>query len=142
MAPDDGLLSADWVLEPQTRTGARGHYTVRIRNLILAMSIGVHDHEKVAPQRVSISVELQLDYPAGGFGDALYRKVVCYETLIGRIKEMAAEGHVILVETFAERVADLALTDRRVRSVAVDVEKLDIFDDCDAVGTTIEKARL
>jgi dihydroneopterin aldolase len=139
MAPDDGLLSADWVLEPQTRTGARGRYTVRIRNLILAMSIGVHDHEKVAPQRVSISVELQLDYPAGGFGDALYRKVVCYETLIGRIKEMAAEGHVILVETFAERVADLALTDRRVRSVAVDVEKLDIFDDCDAVGTTIEK---
>lgn len=142
MAPDDGLLSADWVLEPQTRVGARGRYTVRIRNLVLAMSIGVHDHEKVTPQRVSISVELQLDYPVGGFGDALYRKVVCYETLIGRIKEMAAEGHVILVETFAERVADLALTDRRVQSVAVDVEKLDIFDDCDAVGTTIEKARI
>ena len=142
MAPDDGLLSADWVLEPQTRVGARGRYTVRIRNLVLAMSIGVHDHEKVAPQRVSISVELQLDYPVGGFGDALYRKVVCYETLIGRIKEMAAEGHVILVETFAERVADLALTDRRIQSVAVDVEKLDIFDDCDAVGTTIEKARI
>lgn len=142
MAPDDGLLSADWVLEPQTRVGARGRYTVRIRNLVLAMSIGVHDHEKVAPQRVSISVELQLDYPVGGFGDALYRKVVCYETLIGRIKETAAEGHVILVETFAERVADLALTDRRVQSVAVDVEKLDIFDDCDAVGTTIEKARI
>jgi len=141
MAPDDGLLSADWVLEPRTRIGARGRYTVRIRNLILAMSIGVHDHEKDAPQRVSISVELQLDYPVGGFGDALYRKVVCYETLIGRIKEMAAEGHVILVETFAERVADLALTDRRVQSVSVDVEKLDIFDDCDAVGTTIEKAR-
>jgi len=142
MAPDDGLLSADWVLEPQTRVGARGRYTVRIRNLVLAMSIGVHDHEKVAPQRVSISVELQLDYPVGGFGDALYRKVVCYETLIGRIKEMAAEGHVILVETFAERVADLALTDRRVQLVAVDVEKLDIFDDCDAVGTTIEKSRI
>ena len=141
MAPDDGLLSAGWVLEPQPRASARGRYTVRIRNLVLAMSIGVHEHEKVAPQRVSISVELQLDYPKGGFGDAQYRKVVCYETLIGRIKEMAAEGHVILVETFAERVADLALTDRRVQSVAVDVEKLDIFDDCDAVGTTIARSR-
>jgi dihydroneopterin aldolase len=142
MAPDDGLLSPDWILEPQARGGVRGRYTVRIRNLVLAMSIGVHEHEKIAPQRVAISVELQLDYPAGGFADALYRKVVCYETLVARIKEMAAEGHVILVETFAERVADLALTDRRVHSVAVDVEKLDIFDDCDAVGATVEKSRV
>ena len=54
---------------------------------------------------------------------------------------MAADGHVILVETFAARVADLALTDRRVQSVAVEVEKLDIFDDCDGVGTTIGKIR-
>lgn len=142
MAPDDGLLSKDWVLEPRSRAGARGRYIVRIRDLVLTMSIGVHDHEKTAPQRVSIGMELTLDYPAGGFGDALYRKVVCYETLVSRIKEMAAEGHVILVETFAERVADLALTDRRVQTVAVDVEKLDIFDDCEAVGTTIEKSRI
>jgi 7,8-dihydroneopterin aldolase/epimerase/oxygenase len=142
MAPDDGLLSADWVLEPRTRAGSRGRYSVRIRNLVLTMSIGVHEHEKIAPQRVAVNVGLALDYPAGGFGDALYRKVVCYETLIARIKEIAAEGHVILVETFAERVADLALTDRRVQSVAVDVEKLDIFEDCDAVGTTIEKSRV
>ncbi len=142
MAPDDGLLSADWVLEPKTRAGARGRYSVRIRNLVLTMSIGIHDHEKITPQRVAINVALVLDYPAGGFGDALYRKVVCYETLITRIKEIAGEGHVILVETFAERVAGLALTDRRVQSVAVDVEKLDICDDCDAVGTTIEKNRV
>jgi 7,8-dihydroneopterin aldolase/epimerase/oxygenase len=142
MAPDDGLLSADWILEPRSRVGARGRYIVRIRDLVLTMSIGVHDHEKTTPQRVAIGVELSLDYPAGGFGDALYRKVVCYETLVSRIKEMAAEGHVILVETFAERVADLALTDRRVQTVAVDVEKLDIFDDCEAVGTTIEKSRV
>ena len=64
------------------------------------------------------------------------------DPLRSRIEEMAAEGHVILVETFAERVADLALTDRRVQTVAVDVEKLDIFNDCDAVGTTIEKSRI
>jgi dihydroneopterin aldolase len=55
---------------------------------------------------------------------------------------MAGEGHVILVETFAERIADLTLTDRRVAAVSVDVEKLDIFDDCDSVGATVEKTRL
>lgn len=142
MAPDDGLLAPDWILETRARPIARGRYKVRIRNLTLDMSIGVHAHEKVAPQRVAISVELVLDYPAGGFADAVYRKVVCYETLISRIKEIAAEGHVILVETFAERIAELALTDRRVASVSVEVDKLDIFNDCDGVGATIEKVRL
>lgn len=141
MAPDDGLLATDWILETRPRPGAHGRYKVRIRNLILDMSIGVHAHEKVTPQRVAISVELALDYPTGGFADAVYRKVVCYETLITRIKEIAAEGHVILVETFAERIVDLALTDRRVASVSVEVEKLDIFDDCEGVGATIEKTR-
>ena len=61
MAPDDGLLSADGVLESQPRASSRSRYSVRISNLILTMSIGVHDHEKISPQRVAINVELVLD---------------------------------------------------------------------------------
>ena len=141
MAPDDGLIGKKWKLETHGRTPSRGRYAVKIRNLILEMSIGVHAHEKRVPQRVAINVELSLDYPQGGFGTGLYRKVVCYEHLISRIKQIAADGHVILVETFAECIADLALSDRRVHSARVDVEKLDIFDDCDGVGASIVKDR-
>lgn len=140
MAPDDGLLAEKWKLETHGRAPS-GRYAVKIRNLILEMSIGVHAHEKRAPQRVSINVELNLDYPQGGFGTGLYRKVVCYEYLIARIKQIAADGHVVLVETFAECIADLALTDQRVHSASVDIEKLDIFDDCDGVGASIMKER-
>tara|TARA_B100001123_G_scaffold274898_1_gene305915 strand:- start:381 stop:809 length:429 start_codon:yes stop_codon:yes gene_type:complete len=141
MAPDNGLLANKWKLETYDHTPSRGRYAVKIRNLTLLMSIGVHAHEMRAPQRVSINVELNLDYPRGGFGTGLYRRVVCYEQLIERIKQIAAEGHVVLVETFAECIADLALTDRRVHSVSVNVEKLEIFDDCDGVGATIVKER-
>ncbi len=142
MASDDALLSDYWAVDPPQQRALSRRYRVRIRDLVLTMSIGVHAHEKITPQRIQIGVELDLDYPAGGFPDGQYRKVFCYETLIDRIRTIAAESHVILVETFGERIADFALTDSRVRTVAVAIEKLDIFDDCAGVGATIEKSRL
>ena len=67
--------------------------------------------------------------------------MACYETLINEIKTIIAQGHIILVETFAEKIADLSLLDKRVLDVRVNVEKIDVFDDCDSVGATIKKIR-
>ena len=117
-------------------------YRVRIRDLVLRVSVGVHAHERLAPQRLRIWLELDVDYPAGGFPDGQYSKVLCYETLLTTIRTMTSGEHFILVETLAERIADHALEDLRVRSARVGVEKLDIFDDCAGVGTVIERFRL
>ena len=116
-------------------------YLVKIRRLIVDMFIGVHEHEKRCRQRVAIDVELELDYPAEGFSKAIYKNVGCYETLVDKIKNLSKEGHVVLVETFADKIADIALDDERVISAAVHVEKLDVFSDCEAVGATIKKSR-
>ena len=123
-----------------SNTQARSGYTVRIRDLILAMFIGIHEFEKADRQRVKVSVDLSLDYPEEGIGNA-YSRVFCYETFIGRIRMIAEAGHVLLVEGFAERICDIAFDDRRIRAVKVEVEKLDIFDDVGGVGTLIEKFR-
>ena len=53
----------------------------------------------------------------------------------------AAKGHVILVETFAERVGGIAFEDERIRTVRVDLDKLDICPEAEAVGATIERRR-
>ncbi|MBT5264179.1 MAG: dihydroneopterin aldolase [Rhodospirillaceae bacterium] len=119
---------------------AGSRYTVRVRDLIIAMSIGVHEHEKEAPQRVRVTVEVDLRYPAGGFDEQL-PKVYNYDRLIKRIKKLARQGHVLLCETFAERIADMMLVDRRAISVRVTVDKLDIFADTESVGATIEKRK-
>ena len=116
-------------------------YLVKIRRLLVDMFIGVHEHERHSKQRVAIDVELELDYPAEGFSKAIYKNVGCYETLVDKIKTLSKEGHVVLVETFADKIADIALNDERVISAAVHVEKLDIFSDCEAVGATIKKFR-
>lgn len=145
MAPD-GLSSTEWsdTSDPKqvadSEQAAKSSYVVRVRGLVIEMLIGVHDHEKEAPQRVRISVELHLDMPEGGFNDT-YSKVYCYEVLVERIKALAAKGHVILVETFAERVGGIAFEDERIRTVRVDLDKLDICPEAEAVGATIERRR-
>jgi len=116
-------------------------YLVKIRRLLVDMFIGVHEHERHSKQRVAIDVELELDYPAEGFSKGIYKNVGCYETLVDKIKILSKEGHIVLVETFAEKIADIALNDERVISADVEVEKLDILSDCEAVGATIKKFR-
>lgn len=136
----DNVTSLDIVRETMAHARRQPSYTVRIRDLVLNMYIGVHEFEKARPQRVKISAELTLDYPEDGIGNN-YSRVFCYETFIGRIRMIAEAGHVLLVEGFAERICDLAFDDRRVRAAKVEVEKLDIFSDAAGVGTLIEKFR-
>ena len=142
MKKSGALLKREAKLKSKSLVTLAQSYTVQIRRLVLGMSIGVHPHEKLNTQRVAIDLELEVDYPIDGFGKAIYKKVACYETLIGEIKRLAQSGHIILVETFAEKIADIALNDDRVISASVSVEKLDIFDDCEAVGARIERSRI
>jgi dihydroneopterin aldolase len=55
------------------------------------------------------------------------------------VREIVSRGHINLVETLAEEVAAMCLQDRRVRSVRVRVEKLDVFPDVTSVGVEIER---
>ena len=111
---------------------------VFVRDLVLSASIGVHAHEREAPQRVRINLDLAVREDDGPLEDRL-ENVVCYEALLHRVRGVINEGHVTLVETLAERIAVLCLQDARVRSVRVRVEKLDIFPDVNSVGVEIER---
>jgi dihydroneopterin aldolase len=55
------------------------------------------------------------------------------------VREIVASGHVQLIETLAERIAEVALEDRRVAGVRVRVEKLDVYADAASVGIEIER---
>jgi 7,8-dihydroneopterin aldolase/epimerase/oxygenase len=116
-----------------------------IRDLVLSASIGVHAHERGQAQRVRINVELAVlddgaqnfSRPAVGADDLA--RVVDYEAILNRIRDIVNAGHVQLVETLAERLAATCLLDARVRRVLVRVEKLDVFADAAAVGVEIER---
>ncbi len=137
---------------PDARLGLRRMF---IRDLVLEASVGVFPHEHQALQRIRINVDLGVvdegartagagGAPAlsrGAVGPDQLSRVVDYGAIAGGIRAIVASGHVRLVETLAERIAERCLRDARVEVARVMVEKLDIMDDATSVGVEIERRR-
>jgi 7,8-dihydroneopterin aldolase/epimerase/oxygenase len=66
-------------------------------------------------------------------------RVVDYEKVAASVRRIATAGHVRLVETLAERIAEACLGDPRVQLARVRVEKLDVFPDSASAGVEIER---
>ncbi|HEY4163481.1 MAG TPA: dihydroneopterin aldolase [Dongiaceae bacterium] len=112
---------------------------VFIRDLVLSARIGVHQHERLANQRVRINLELSYAEPTIVNDDL--DNVVCYAELMTGIRHVVGAGHINLVETLAAQIADTCLEDRRIQTVKVRVEKLDVFKEAESVGIEIERQR-
>jgi dihydroneopterin aldolase len=110
---------------------------VFVRDLVLSCMIGVHRHERSGAQRVRINLDLAVR--EGRNLDDDLSNVVCYERITVGVREIVSRGHINLVETLAEEIADMCLRDWRVRSVRVRIEKLDVFPDVTSVGVEIER---
>jgi len=128
---------------PFAPDAARRLRLVFVRGLALQARLGVHPHEKAAPQRVVIGVELAVEDDAapGSVGPDDLRRVVDYAAVVRAAQAVVAEGHTLLVETLAERIAMLALADPRVQRARVTVEKPDAFPEVASVGVMVERSR-
>lgn len=129
------------LVQPRNIADARAAIRhVFVRDLVLDCSIGVHQHEREALQRVRINLDLAVrEGETNGQLDDDLANVVCYEKLTEGVRDLVSREHVNLVETLAEDVAAMCLTDNRVRSARVRIEKLDILEDAVSVGVEIER---
>jgi 7,8-dihydroneopterin aldolase/epimerase/oxygenase len=120
-------------------TAAARMMKVFVRDLVLPARIGVYQHEKLGTQRVRINLELICtEHPA--INDDL-NNVVNYAELVAQVRTIVDAGHIHLVETLADRVAQACLGDRRVQTAKVRIEKLDVFNEAESVGVEIERHR-
>jgi len=115
-------------------------YRVFVRDLVLDCSIGAYPEERLRRQRVRFNVDLQVRAPAGPLDDDL-ANVLSYDEVTGGIRRLVDAGHINLVETLAERIADMCLADDRVVAVRVAVEKLEVEPAAASVGIEIERRR-
>lgn len=113
---------------------------VFINDLVLDCLIGVHRHERDGSQRIRINLELTVVESTTPIDDKL-SNVLCYEDLIKKVRKLVASGHVNLVETLAQRLADLCLSEAQVNSAKIRIEKLDVFSDAGSVGIEIVRNR-
>jgi dihydroneopterin aldolase len=111
---------------------------VFIDDLVLDVEIGVYTHEKGVTQRVRFSVDVDVIPATVALEDDIGR-AFDYDTIITGIKDIIAEGHINLVETLAERIAEHCLAHPRASSVLVKIEKLD--KEPGAVGVEIVRAK-
>lgn len=111
--------------------------SILVQDLQITMSIGVHDFEKETPQRVLISLELEIDENANPKSDHI-DEVISYADIVEDIKALAASKHYELVETFAHDIASACLNSGpQAQRVSVEVSKPDILDEAN-VGVTIK----
>jgi len=111
--------------------------TVFVRGLEIEAGIGVHDHEHGRLQTLVIDVTLSLDpHPVERLGDT-----VNYETVATAARLIAGAGHIGLVETFAERLAQACMEDGRIRRCSVRIKKPGALAGAVAPGCEVVLAR-
>lgn len=113
------------------------HLTVFVRGLAVEAAIGIHDHELGRTQPLIIDAELDLTpHHVDRLADTYN-----YEGVAHAARALVDEGHIGLVETFAERLARALMADERVRRVRVDVSKPEALAGARAAGCVITLSR-
>lgn len=83
---------------------------------------GVYDHEREAGQEFTVDLRLRLSLEQAAASDDV-TDTVHYGELAKRVAAVVSGDPVNLIETLAERIAAVALADRRVQNVSVTVHK-------------------
>jgi dihydroneopterin aldolase len=131
---DWSLVVGRGYLESRERPREIDH--VFVRDLVIPVEIGAYDFERGRTQRVRFNVEVDVTRATGG--DDM-RTVFSYDVIMDAIRIILASGHIDMVETIAERLAEMVLRHERAQAVSVQVEKLDVAPG--AVGVRIRRER-
>lgn len=103
--------------------------------------IGIHDFEKVAPQRVLIDVDLYVSLEGSTPKDDRIDEVVDYDFIRAVIHERVARGPIALQETLCDDILDRLLQHTGVLAARVSTRKPDVYPDCEAVGVEVFRAQ-
>ncbi|MGO9134296.1 MAG: (5-formylfuran-3-yl)methyl phosphate synthase [Methylovirgula sp.] len=135
MKVDLRLLAArGYVQEPAAKTDTDRLF---VHDLVLPVHIGAYDFERGKTQRVRFCIDVDIRRASHHAEDM--RDVFSYDVIVDAIRLILNRGHVDLVETLAERIADALLAYPRVCRVITRVEKLDVIDG--KVGIEIARER-
>ena len=113
---------------------------VSVKNLILKISIGLHDFEKKKKQRVRFNIDIITDSNIKPDNNNLL-SIVNYEDTINKITSLTKSEHHELLEDLAENIFDIIFKSKIVKKVSLKLEKLDIIKNTESVGIEVSKRR-
>ena len=124
---------------PDLANAARGLRHVFVNRLAVEASIGIHPHERENKQTIWLTIDAGVREESAtpeAIGD-----VVCYEDICKLATALATDGHIDLVETLAERIADRLMEDPRLVQIRVQIEKPQAIAQAASVGIAISRLR-
>lgn len=95
---------------------------IYIRELVLSCIIGVFPEERIKKQEIIMSLCLETDLRKAGTTDDL-NDTVDYKAIKLGIIRMVEASEYQLIESIAERTAEICLADKKVRRVTVTIDK-------------------
>ena len=111
-----------------------------LRGYVCELEIGAYSEEFGVTQRVRFDIVLEVTRNMAHLDDQVGR-VINYDDLIEAIETLAKGPRITLLETFAERLAQLCLIDPRARRVHIRIEKLDRLPNGATLGCEITRQR-
>lgn len=109
---------------------------VFIKQLQVDTVIGVYEWEKTIKQRLLLDIELSTDLQAAAAEDDI-RLTLDYAVITEQVTQLIIAQPVELIETVAERVAQMLLTQFSTSKVAVTVHKPAAIAQAQTVGVSI-----
>ena len=120
---DMQILAGRLLQQPRIDTST--YDRIFVRDMVVDCAIGVYPEEQGVTQKVSFSFEAIVAPSVRARHDVL-AEVPSYDAvLMNAIRTVTGSGHINLVETMAERIAEHILLEPRLVSVKVRVEKLE-----------------
>ena len=113
---------------------------ILVKDLRVEALIGIHRRERHVLQTLSIDLDIGLPGTTVFKSDKV-ADTIDYEQVALKISDLAASGHFRLVETFAERIAQLLIRDFGAPWVRVSAAKIGVLPNAKFVGVTIERRR-
>ena len=95
---------------------------IYIRDLALRCIIGIYPEERREKQDVVINVEMHCDLRKAGLSDRL-DDTVDYKAIKKAILKLVEASRFQLIESLAENIAGIALSDDKVQQVTVTIDK-------------------
>ena len=114
---------------------------VIIKDLILNISIGIHNFEKKERQRVKFNIEILTDpYVTPNSKDL--NSILNYEEVVIKIEKITDKTHHELLEDLAENIFNILFKNKLVKKIILKLEKLDILKKTKSVGIEVTKTRI
>ena len=111
---------------------------ILIKDLILLISVGIHQFEKLEKQRVKFNIEITTDPNL----KPDIKSIVNYESIINDIKKLTKKTHFELLESLSEAIFDEIFKNKKIKKIKLKIEKLDIIKETTSVGIEVIKTKI